>query len=767
MIRCKVKINRILWPKREVIEGGEWAIVSVKVVSVPEGGEQPQVGNYGTFSIKGTFCKIKSGDVLDVSIDKVEENKYGFTYELQEIHLSLENLTDEELLNYTLELITNESIKNEVKQTENIIQIIRERNVEELTKIKGVGEKVAERLFNKIDERINYHKAIAELNKYGISNIMINKICDSYSSPDEAVRMIKENPYDLIEKVDGIGYIKADEIAIKCGIDKKSPHRIRAAVKHVLETNAENGKSYVTIFDFTTEIISLLDLKYDVIKPVLTEMRKNKEILLSGRNTKISLYEYAKLENEIAKSVIERLKAPLTIKKPENWMDTVRQIEKEQGWCYTDEQLSAIEAILDNNVVVVTGLAGTGKTTIIEAAIRILNKEKPGTCALSAKAAQRIEEVTKRPSFTIHRMFGFHYTSLRRALHNRLYRKSLHQEDPEAKPKPYESCKIMVLDEGSMPNGTLYLEILNYTKDNNKIVILGDPGQLTAIGNCSVFYDLINSKVVPTANLTKIHRQAQKSAMITESINVRMQNSIYSKGFRGKKVMGELEDLELHVYDDVEEINEVVIDSFFRDLELCDNNVLDVQIILPMKNRGINCTKVINNAIQDRYIEDKDFGMEVGKDITLYVGDKVINTSNNYNATTITGDKTEIFNGNIGIVVDIDFTKNEVTVDFGEDKIIVFNASDAKGLNLAYAITTHSSQGSAWKMTIVALDNSSYIMLNCELVYTAMTRAYEHCTLVVEDKAFEKAIRTKEQKTKATFLQTFLELNSGDKPLNL
>lgn len=767
MIRCKVKIGRILWPKREVIEGGEWGIVSVKLVSCSS--EQlPNCNNYGSFSIKGSFCKLKAGDVIDVTIDKEEKNKYGYTYELQEIHLSLENLTDEELLNYTLELVVNQELKERIRNTENITQIIRDRDIEQLTKVKGIGEKVAERLFRKIDERINYHKAISELNKYGISNIMINKICDAYNSPDEAVRVIKENPYDLIDKVDGIGYIKADEIAIKCGIDKKSPYRIKAAVKHVLEKNAENGKTYISIFDFTTEIIDLLDLKYDVIKPILGEMRKNKDILLSGRNTRISLYEYAKLENEIAKSIIERLKAPLTIKKPDNWIDTVRQIEKEQGWCYTDEQLNAIEAILDNNIVVVTGLAGTGKTTIIEAAIRILNSEKPGTCALSAKAAQRIEEVTKRPSFTIHRMFGFHHTSLRKALNNRKHRKYLQQgSNADEKPKPYESCKIMVLDEGSMPNGTLYLELLNYTKDNNKIVILGDPGQLTAIGNCSVFYDLINSKVVPTVNLTKIHRQAQKSAMITESINVRMQNNIYSKDFRGLKVMGELEDLELFVGDDVEEINEMVIDAFFRDLKACNGNVLDVQVIVPMKNRGINCTKAINNAIQEKYIGDKDFGMEIGKDIMLYVGDKVINTSNNYDAKTVDGKQTEIFNGNIGIVVDIDFDKNEVMVDFGEDKVIIFGAAEAKGLNLAYAISVHSSQGSAWNRIIVAIDNSSYIMLNCELVYTAMTRAYEHCSLYVEDKAFKKAIKTKEQKTKATFLQTFLELNNGEKPLNL
>lgn len=767
-MRCKVKINRILWPKREVVEGGEWAIVSVALQSSEEE-ELPKCNNYGSFSIKGTFCSLKAGDVLDVTIDKEEKNKYGYTYELQELHLSMDNLSDEELIDYTLELVTNDEMREAVRNTNNIATILRERDIESLKKIKGIGDVVAERLFLKIDERINYHKAIAELNKFGISNTMINKICNSYPSPDAAVKAVKENPYDLIDKVEGIGYLKADEIAIKCGLDKKSPFRIKAAVNHILETNAENGKTYMAIFDFTTDLVNLLDLGYNLIKPVLTEMRKEKLIILSARGTRISSYKYVKLENEIALSVLERVNAPLTIKKPDDWMETVRKIEEEQGWEYTDEQLEAIELALDNNLVVVTGLAGTGKTTIVDAVVKILNNKKVGTCALSAKAAQRIEEVTKRPSYTIHRMYGFFKTGVNKALNNRVYNEILRNppKDADRKIKPYETLDVVVLDEGSMPNGTLYLEILNHTRNSNKIIILGDPGQLTAIGNCSVFYDLKNSKMVPSKNLTKIHRQAQKSAMITESIKVRMQENIYTEDFRGHKTMGELQDLDLYVTEDVEEITEILIDEFFNDLEACNNNILDVQVILPMKNRGNNCTKTINNLIQDRYIKDKEFGMEIGKDVSIYVGDKVINTSNNYDARTVDGDNTEIFNGNIGIVVDIDFERSEIIVDFGENKVIIFTANDFKGLSLAYAITVHSSQGSAWERTLVAIDNSSYIMLNCELLYTAMTRAYTHCRLIVEHKAMKKAVKTVEQKTKATFLQTFLELNNSEKPLNI
>lgn len=765
-MRCKVTINRILYPKREVIEGGEWGIVSARLKSVIEG-EAPLANNYGTFSIKGTFCKLKTGDVIDVSLGKVEKNNYGYTYELDAVHISVDNLSDKELVDYTMQLITNNSIKEQLLQLDNLASLIRNKNYEELSKINGLGEKTIEKMFNKIEEKLNIHKAIAELNKFGLTSTMINKICNAYNSAELAVRIVKENPYDLIDRVDGIGYLKADEIAIKCGLDKKSPYRIKAAVKYILENEAEVGKSYIPIIDFTTDLINLLDLNYNIIKPVLTEMKNDKEILLSNKGMRISLYEYAKLENEISKSILERINYKNELKKPENWMQIVREIEEEQGWNYTDEQIEAIEMTLDNNIVVINGLAGTGKTTIVEAVVKILDNAKVGTCALSAKAAQRIEEVTKRPSYTIHRMFGFHKTSVHKALKNRKESYYLQNPNEDDKKKPYQKYNVIVLDEASMVNGTIFLELLNHTKMGSKIIILGDPGQLTAIGNCSVFNDLINSKIVPSKTLTKIHRQAQKSAMITESINVRMQNPIYTDTFRGAKIMGELEDLELHVYDEQEEINEVVIDSFFRDLVMCDNNVLDVQIILPMKSRGLNCTKNINNQIQNRIIKDKCFGIEVGKDIKLFVGDKVINTVNNYEAKTITGETTEIFNGNIGIVVDIDFDKNEVMVDFGEDKVIVFNSKEAKGLNLAYAITVHSSQGSAWKRTILAFDNSAYIMLNCEIVYTGMTRAYDYCTMIVEHKAMKKAIKTVEQKTKATFLTTFLALNNSEKPLNI
>lgn len=771
-MRCKVKIQKILYPKKSSIESGEWAIVSARNVETIEG-ESPKNNNWGTFSIKGNLCELKAGDIIDVSLFKEEENKYGFTYEIQEIHISMKDLTNEDLVNYVLEITTNNSIKSQMLEmdVDYLAEIIKNKDIEKLTQIKGMGLAYANKMFERIDMKINIHKAISELSKFGLTGKIIQKICNSYSSATEAVNIVKTNPYDLIEKVDGIGYLKADEIAIKCGLDKKSPYRIKAAVKYVLEKEAECGKSYINVIDFTSEIISLLDLTYDIIKPCLTEMRKDKEILLSGKGRRISLYEYAKLENELSLSVLERLKAPLTIKKPDNWKETVVKIEEKQGWNFTEEQIEAIELVLDNNIVAISGLAGTGKTTIVEAIEKILNNSNVGTCALSAKAAQRIREVTGRPSYTMHRMFGFFYTSVKKSLKDRENRYYLQHpelnENPDRKILPYEKYNVIVLDEASMTNGTLFLELLNYTKENSKIIILGDPGQLTAIGNCAVFSDLLNSSIVPTKNLTKIHRQAQKSAMITESINFRMQNPICSDNFRGHKVMGELQDLELHVYDDPEEINEIIIDNFFRDLKLCDNNVLDVQVVLPMKNRGLNSTKYINNTIQEMYIQDKDFGLEISKDTKLYVGDKVINTCNNYDAKTTDGKQTEIFNGNIGIIVDIDFTKNEVMVDFKEGETIIFSGEDVKKLNLAYAITVHSSQGSAWKRVITAFDNSSYIMLNCEIVYTAMTRAYDYCTVIFEHKAMKKAIKTVEQKNKATFLQQFIEINNGENPLNI
>lgn len=766
-MRVKIVVNRILYPKASKIEGGQWGIISAKTKEVVEG-EAPKTNSWGTFSVKGNMCELKVGDVIDVTLHKEEENQYGFTYEIKDLHITMNNLSDKELVDYVLEITTNSQIKAEMEliNVNELATALRNKDIKRLTEIKGMGEKTAEKLFERIDSKLNIHKAISELNKFGLTGVMIQKICSSYSSPEEAVYIVKNNPYDLIDKVDGVGYLKADEIAVKCGVDKNSPYRIKAAVKYILEKEAECGKSYISIFDFTSELISLLDISYDIIKPCLTEMREDKQILLSGKGKRVSLYEYAKLENEIALSIIERINKPLTIKKPENWMETVAEIEESQGWKFTDEQLQAIELGLDNNVIAISGLAGTGKTTIVEAIDKILSDSKVGTCALSAKAAQRIKEVTGRPSYTMHRMFGFFQTGVKKALYNRANIYDIRNpKEEDRKPRPSDLYNVIVLDEASMTNGTLFLEMLNHTKENAKIFILGDPGQLTAIGNCSVFNDLLNSKIVPSKNLTKIHRQAQKSAMITESINFRMQNPICSDNFRGSKIMGELEDLELHVYDDVEEITEVILDNFFRDLKICNNNVLDVQVILPMKNRGNNSTKYINNAIQDAYIKNKDFGIEASKDTKFYVGDKVINTANNYEAKTTDGSTTAIFNGSIGIIVDIDFTKNEVMVDFGEGKIVII--SEIKKLNLAYAITVHSSQGSAWKRTIVAFDNSSYIMLNCEIVYTGMTRAYDYCTVIFEYKAMKKAIKTVEQKNKATFLQQFLEINSGDNPLNL
>lgn len=769
-MRVKAEVKKIFYPKVESLKGGEWAIVSFIPKETIEG-EAPKVNKYRTFSVKGTMCALKEGDIIEMDLKDEEESKYGFTYTLAKLHLSLKNLDDNELKKYVLEIVTSDRVKNQLKEIPNLAEVIRNKDVETLKQIKGLGEATIDKMYEKINKKINIHKAIAELNQFGFTDNIIQKICEAYDSPERAVEEVKQNPYGLIKKVHGVGYTKADEIALKIGLDRKSPYRIEAAVEYILENNGESGRSYLDVIAFVQELQELLGINYNYIKPILTKMKQSKRIILSAKGKRISLYEYVKLENELALSFLERIKAPLTIPKPENWLDTVRQIEKEQGWNYTEEQIEAIEMVLDNNVCVITGLAGTGKTTVVYAVERILCEHRLGTCALSAKAAQRIEEVTGKPSYTIHRMFGLFEIGLYNALKNRNNKKIAKERkcsyvDNDEKPAPHLNYKGIVFDEGSMINGTIFLEALNHTGDDVKIIILGDPGQLTAIGNCSVLADLIASDVVPSKNLTIIHRQAQKSAMITESINIRMQNKIYHKDFRGKKILGELQDLELHVYDEPSDINETIVETFIRDLdELGD--VLEVQIILPMKNRGINSCKPINNKIQDLLIKDKEMGLIIKKDVNIYEGDKVINTKNNYKARSLDGSLTEIFNGNIGIVDHIDFANETVTVKFTQNKTIVFDFEDAKNLDLAYAITVHSSQGSAWKKTILAIDNSSYIMLNCELVYTGMTRAYNYCTLIVEHKAMEKAIRTAEQKTKATFLKNFLSLNVSGKSLNI
>lgn len=373
-------------------------------------------------------------------------------------------------------------------------------------------------------------------------------------------------------------------------------------------------------------------------------------------------------------------------------------------------------------------------------------------CALSGKASVRITEATGLSASTIHRALGYQNGEFMFNKDNKL------------------AVDIVLIDEATMINGALFLSLLEAIPTGAKVIIMGDVQQLTPIGNCQVFADILDSNVLPVVKLSKPHRQALRSGIIPTSIKIANQEQIFDGNYTGNAIIGELEDMELDISGkgNDESISDKIIKHFQIELEKF-HDIMEVQICVPMRLRGELSCYNLNSKIQSIYNPKLSNGNEIeiflekkkdeAKKYIIRAGDKVINTKNNYKCINSEGDTTPVFNGNMGIVKEIE--KNGMcTIDFIGIGEVIFTKSDCKNLELGYACTVHKLQGSGFCSTIVGLDNSSYIMNNSELLYTAITRAKKYCVLIANNYAVVKSIQTKEVKTKQTFLKDMLLENA-------
>lgn len=738
-LEAKVKVNKIIYP-RNGISTGDFGIISCSVDEVIEG--EPVLDKWGSITVKGTMPEINLFDTYKLIGKLVKDQNYGWQYEI--VYMGTQyDMTDEREQKIFLSHILTENQLNELFNTySNPIQYIENEDVSALCKVKGIGAAVANRIIQKYKDTVDYSSILIELDGYGLTNTMINKLVNTYQSPEVVIQKVKENPYILADEVEGIGWSKADSIALKTGMEETSPFRIQAFLKYHLEQEAQKGNSWVYPSDLLYAVEEMLgeDIDQEHFKKILYTMFENEELYWNSEKTFIALRKYYDLEKNIKNELMRLLKAENKFEYSDYELK-LSLIEEYQGWQYTDKQKEAIVTALKNNVVIITGGAGTGKSSSIKGFLDIMNNYSFAQTALSGKAAARLTELSGVKGSTIHKLLGY---SPREGF---AYNKDF--------PLKYD---IIILDETSMVGAELFYQLIQAIKTGAKLIMLGDIGQLEAIGLANVFNDMIDSGVIPVVILDKIHRQAQKSAIITNSMEVRNGNQIVKQGWTGIETRGELQDLIVDIYDDKILTAPTVMNWFKKEYEE-NPNIMDIQIIVPLKDKGDACTFELNNSIQEYYnpADRRKQETTVTKNKKTYIlreGDKVINVVNNYKTTDEYGNEQPIFNGYVGIIKLIDY--DYMVIDFDICGRVVIYKKFWKNIEPAYALTCHKLQGSQAKIVIIGLDYTAYTLLTKEWVYTALTRASKKCILCAESSALRFAVSNSNIQTKQTFLAKML-----------
>ena len=1075
-IKADVSIEKVLFFK------DNWGIISCSVDREIEG--KVQLGRFNNACFKGQMPELKQGQMCTVIADFVHDDKYGDQYNIVSIwdRIDFAETDDRGKKKYLASLFTEKQVNMMYEALDDPFMALKNHDMESLIKIKGCGLKTANLWVRRFDMSYKRAKIYIELEGYDLTNNMIDRLLKAYGSPDLVIDKVKNNPYILVNEVEGVGWSKADDIAIAGGVDPLGVLRIKEYIKYYLNQCGKNGMSWVTTDQLLGAILDNVseDVADEDITAAIREL--GDKLWYSDDKQRIGLKKYHILAENIAKELL-RIRDAESKFKYDGWEQRVKDLEDEQGWKFTDEQKSGIEAGLNNNVLLIHAAAGCvdcdtefftgikwkriadyqpgdqvlqynedgtanlveplryikqpaqklyhfetkyglnqtlslnhnvyyespkgvrylkpladiqdkiknggfrgkflttfdytgtgidytddelrlmvavfadgsfysnmknspnaksykrcrfhlkkkrkkerleyllsnlgwtykkaqsasegyddyyvdvkdrikhfpkewynctqhqlkiitdeiiywdcdykkknryatnnkedadfvqfafsatgkratiiihdrsgqkyytneklytrksieyevlwtertkigmtmdhrpdheitklnavntidgfeycftvpshllvlrrnnkifitgncGKSSLVNGILAALPNYSHVMCALSGRASARLAEITGETGYTIHRLLGYPKGEFE-------HQYFVYNQDKQL------GYDIYILDEISMVDAKLFYYLVRAIPSGAKLIMLGDVSQLESIGCGNIAYDIIHSDEIIDVLLTKIHRQAAKSAIVTDSLAIRKGDQIVDKDWSGLRVDGELKDFVLDCYLDKTNSYYKVMEYFQRVRAQKDFDIMETQILVPVKKRGSANTYNLNNDIQELYNpasknKKEESVMTIPSGLRIFrVGDKVINTQNNYKVNP------PVFNGNIGMIKDITIKEDEETGEDIDIMIIDFLGIGRveipkeywNQLDLGYAITTHKSQGDQYNYTIFCFDFDSYSLLTRQLVYTGITRAKKKCYLTCQTSALRYATAQEAVSQKQTHLQECL-----------
>lgn len=606
---------------------------------------------------------------------------------------------------------------------EDTLRVI-EEEADCLIKVEGIGQRRVDMIKKAWQEQKEIKNVMLFLQSNGVSTAYAVKIYKTYGN--DSINIVKTNPYRLADDIWGIGFKTADKIAQQLGFDKHSFERCRSGIVYVLNELSNEGHCFATREQLLETTEKMLELERTLIDATIDRMIEEKTVIPDEGNA-IYLPAFYYSEVGIAKRMKEILASESSYKSADV-NEIIEGIQKEHHIQYDEIQIDAIKTAVRSKFMVLTGGPGTGKTTTTLAIIKIFQKLNARVllAAPTGRAAKRMSEATGMEAKTIHRLLEY--------------------KPPEGYKKNVESpleCDVLIIDETSMVDTILMYNLLKAVSNETVVVLVGDVDQLPSVGAGNVLKDIIDSGAINVVKLTRIFRQAQGSAIITNAHRINKGESPSLKG-------GSKSDFFFMEEEEPQKVVETIKELCSRRLPKYYNvdPVSDIQVLCPMQ-RGETGAFNLNTVLQET-LNPTDVSIKYGGTV-FRLKDKVMQIKNNYDKN--------VFNGDIGTITSIDVEDKTLIISFdGVD--VEYDATELDEVVLAYATTVHKSQGSEYKIVVAPFTMQHYMMLQRNLLYTCVTRAKKILVLVGSKKAIGIAVSNNKTQKRNTMLVS--RLRTGD-----
>ncbi len=690
-------------------------------------------GRRSLVTVIGTLMSPTPGEILNMQGEWVHHPKFGNQFKVLEYRTAvpatlngIRKYLGSGLIKGLGPVMAERIVEKFGKRTLDVI----ENEIEALAQVEGIGKKRIAMIQRAWDEQKDIRDVMLFLQSHGISSGYATKIFKQYGS--RSIAMVTDNPYRLATDIFGIGFVIADRIAERLGFPKDSTLRLEAGILYVLHQFSDEGHVFYPYEPLVVKSREILGVDREMIVKAVGNMVVDRKITIEDLNESIEEYkennksvylsQFHLCETSISLRLKTLMAAPKSIRSVKT-ANAIQWVQQQLEITLAENQAAAIRRALENKIIVITGGPGTGKTTIINAILKILQRlnARALLAAPTGRAAKRMSETTRHEAKTIHRLLEFSFG------------KGGFQKN-ERNPL---NCDVLIVDEASMIDTILMHHLLKAVPTFATLILVGDVNQLPSVGAGNVLKDIIASGAMPVVELNEIFRQAKTSSII---VNAHKINAGILPSFDDDSPGSDFYFIQ---QEDPQKVMEIILELTGKRIprRFGFDPIDDIQVLTPM-HKGVVGAENLNSALQNA-LNPRQQGISRG-DRSFRLNDKVMQVRNNY--------EKDVFNGDIGRITGIQSDGYEASIAF-DGREVVYELSDLDEISLAYAISVHKSQGSEYPAVVIPILTQHYMLLQRNLIYTAVTRGRHLVVMVGTKKALAIGVNNAKSQTRYTYLR--------------